>query len=265
MERRYDFLPRRLTKEEIALAPANWVRVLSHYPYRRRRAIWEKKPGYYTLLAAVMAAVAKKDRHLIDIATELTKENVPRYVFLSLVSSALLCFGEKEESLKMIREAVKIDPSHSLLLELATDTDDLDEKENLAKKVLDESPKDSEALRQLAYAKYFKGEREEAERLIDEILLSEPDNIYAREFKGNIYFDKVEYQKALEQYLQVKVKVKPTPVSLQLKICHCYYLIGKVHKAKKIANSIKDKIARVADLECKVERAKEILAEILNA
>lgn len=265
MKQKYDFLPRRLTKEEIALAPGNWVRVLSHYPYRRRRALWEAKPGYHTLLAAVMAAVAKRDRHLIDIATELTKENVPRHIHLSLVSSALRCFGEKEKALEMVREAAKLDTSASTLLGLATDTDDLDEKESLAKKVLNENPKDSEALRQLAYAKYFKGEREEAERLIEEILLNEPDNIYAREFKGNIYFDKEEYQKALEQYLQVKVKVKPTPVSLQLKICHCYYLVGKVSKAKRIAKNIEDKIACVCDLELKLDRAQEILTEILNS
>src|SRR3972149_9237707 len=204
--RRVDFLPRKLTKEEIALATANWVRVLYRYSYYKRRALWEKNPGFYTLLASVIAAIAKKDRHLIDIATELTKENVPRYVYLYLVSSALRCFGEKEEGLKMIRDAVKLNQSPSTLLSLAADIDDLEEKENLAKEVLNENPKDTEALWQLAYAKYFKEESEEAERLIDKILFNDPDNIFAREFKGNIYFDKEDYQKALEQYLRVKIK-----------------------------------------------------------
>jgi tetratricopeptide (TPR) repeat protein len=264
MKQNYDFLPHRLTKEEIALSPANWVRVLSHYSYRRRRALWEKKPGYNTLLAAVMAAIAKKDRHLLDIATELTRKNMPKYVYLSLVSSALRCLeAKKEEGLMMIREAAKLDQSPSTLLSLAAETDDLDEKESLAKRVLDENPKNSEALRQLAYARYFKGEHEEAEGLVDEILLNELGNIYAREFKGNIYFDKKEYQKALEQYL--KIDLKPVPVSLQLKICHCYHLIGKVGKAKRIARKIKDKIPYAYDIECGIERANEILAEILNS
>lgn len=93
MKQQYDFLPRRLSKEEIALAPANWVRVLSHYSYRRRRALWEKKPGYHTLLAPGMAAIAKKNRDLIDIAAKLTRDNVPRYIHLSLVSSALRSLG----------------------------------------------------------------------------------------------------------------------------------------------------------------------------
>jgi tetratricopeptide (TPR) repeat protein len=261
----HDFLPRRLTKKEVALAPSNWVKVLSDYPYRRRRALWEAKPGYHTLLAAVMAAVAKRDRHLIDIADELTKENVPRHIYLSLVSSALPFFGEKEKALEMVREAAKLDTSDSTLLSLATETDDLDEKESLAKTVLNQNPKDSEALRHLAYAKYFKGECEEAERLLDEILLNEPCNIYAREFRGNIFFDKKEYQTALEQYLRVKAKVKPTPLSLELKICHCYYLVGKVRKAQKIAKSIEGKIAFACDLECEIERAQELLAQILNS
>jgi tetratricopeptide (TPR) repeat protein len=265
MKQKYDFLPRKLTKEEIALAPGNWVRVLSHYPYRRRKALLEAKPGYHTLLAAVMAAIAQRDRHLIDIATELTKENVPKHIYLSLVSSALRCFGEKKEALEMVREAAKLNTSDSTLMDLATDTNDLDEKESLAQKVLCENPKDSEALRQLAYAKYFKGEREEAERLIDEILLNEPDNIYACEFKGNIHFDRREYQKALEQYLKVKRKMKPVPVSLQFKICHCYYLVGEISKAKSIAKNIEDKIACVCDLELELDHAQKLLNEILDS
>jgi len=265
MKQKIDFLPRRLTKEEIALVPSNWVRVLSHYRYRRRRALWENKPGYNTLLAAAMAAIAKKDRSLIDTAKKLTKDNIPRHIYLSLISSTLRCFDEKEESLKMIREAVELDPSHSTLLLLAADTDDLDEKETLAKRVLAENPNDSDALRHLAYAKYFKSEPEEAERLVDRILLNEPDNIYALELKGNIYLDKKEYPKALQQYLQVKKRVKLIPVSLQFKICHCYYLVGNFHKAKKIAKSIKDKIALAYDIECSIERASELLTEILNS
>jgi tetratricopeptide (TPR) repeat protein len=263
MNQKYDFLPRRLSKEEIALAPANWVRVLSHYSYRRRRALWEKKPGYHTLLAAGMAAIAKKDRGLIDIAAKLTTDNVPRYIHLSLVSSALRSLGEKNEGLKMIREAVKLDRSPSTLLSLAADTDDLDEKESLAKEVLNNNPKDSEALRHLAYSKYFGGDPEEAERLIDQVLHNEPANIYALEFKGNVYFDKEEYAKALEQYLQIKIR--PTPVSLQLKICHCYYLLGMDSKAKKIAKKIRDKITRACDIEGGIAHAQELLAEILSS
>jgi tetratricopeptide (TPR) repeat protein len=263
MKQKYDFLPRRLTKEEIALAPSEWIKALRKYRIRRLRAIWEDKPGFYTLVATLSAAIAKKDRHLIDIASQLTKGNMPEYTYLSLLGVALDCFGEKEESLKLIREAVKLNTSHTTLLSLAAETDDIDEKEDLAKRVLNENPKDSDALRHLAYAKYFKEEHGEAERLINEILLNEPQNIYALEFKGNICFDKKEYDKALEQYL--KIKLKPVPVSLQLKICHCYYLVCKLHKAKKIAKKIQNKISLAYDVEMNIEKANELLTEILNS
>ncbi|MBN2269443.1 MAG: hypothetical protein JXN61_02455 [Sedimentisphaerales bacterium] len=263
MKEKYGFLPRRLSRQEVALAPSNWVRVLSHYSYRRRRALWEKKPGYHTLLAGAIAAIAKKNRGLIDIAAELTTDNVPRYVHLTLVSSVLRCLGEKDEGLRMIRKAAELDRSPATLLSLAADTDDLDERESLAREVLNSNPKDSEALRQLAYSRYFKGDREGAERLIDEVLLQEPANIHALEFKGNVYFDKEEYAKALEQYLQIKIR--PVPVSLQFKICRCYYLLGMVRKARRIAKKIKDKITCAYDIEGGIEPAKELLAKILSS
>jgi tetratricopeptide (TPR) repeat protein len=261
MNQKYNFLPKRLSNEEIVLAPGNWGKVLSHYSYRRRRAIWEEQPGYHTLLAAAMATVAKKDRHFIDVAAELTKNNVPRYIYLSLVGSTLRSLGDREEGLEMTRKAVELDQSSATLLSLAADTDDLDEKERLSRKVLNDDPKDNEALRHLAYSKYFKGERDEAEHLIDKVLLNQPRNTHALEFKGNVYFDKEEWPLALEQYL--KIKIKPTPISLQLKICHCYHLLGMSRKAKRIAKKIKDKIIRAYDIDGGVERAQELLAEIL--
>ncbi|HBG26653.1 MAG: hypothetical protein A2Y10_18360 [Planctomycetes bacterium GWF2_41_51] len=265
MKQKFNFLPRKLMKEEIALAPSEWIKQLRSYRIRRLKAIWleNESPSYYTLLATILAAIAKKNRHLIDIASRLTKGNMPEYIYLSLLGIALDFFGEKEESLKLIHEAVKLNPSHSNLMSLAAATDNLDEKEELAKKVLNENPKDSDARRHLAYAKYFKGERREAERLIDEILLNEPNNNYALEFKGNIYYDKKEYDKTLEWYL--KVRLKPKPISLQFKICHFYYLAGNGRKAKKIAKKIKDKIFLVSDLEMNLDKAKELLTEIVNS
>jgi tetratricopeptide (TPR) repeat protein len=263
MKQEYDFLPRRLTKEEIALAPTNWVRVLSHYSYYRRRALWGEKPGYYALLAGVMAGIAKKDRHLIDVASALTKDNLPRYVHLSLVGSALGCLGAKKEGLRMAREAVKLDQSPSTLLALAADTDDLDETESLAQRVLSQNPDDCDALRHLAYAKYIKGEREEAECLIDKVLSTDPNNIYALENKASSCFNRGEYLKALDYLL--KISLKPPPVSLQLKVCHCYYLLGKARKAKRIAKQMQDKISRAYDLGIEIEDAHKLLTEILNS
>jgi len=265
MNQKFDFLPHKLTKDEIALAPSNWIKPLRSYRIKRLRAIWleDERPSYYTLLTAVMAAIAKKDRHLIDIASQLTKGNMPEYIYQSLVGIALCDMGFKEEGLAMEREAVRLKPSHSNLLSLAADTDDLDEKEELAKKVLNENSKDSDALQHLAYAKYFKGKRQEAERLFDEILKNEPNNIGALEFKGNICLDRKGYDKALEWYL--KVKLKPKPISLQFKICRCYYLIGKIRKAKKIAKKIQDKISLVYDLEMSIDKADELLTGILNS
>ncbi len=262
MKQKYNFLPYKLTEEEIAIAPMGWTRTMSNYTNRRKKAIKEAKPGYNTLLATILVAIAKRDRDLINAANELVNGNIPRHMYLTLVGSALCDFGD-EEGLKMLREAAELDSSHSMLLILAADTDDLDEKEDLAKRVLNENPKDSDALRHLAYAKYFKGEHQEAERLINEILLNEPDNIYALEDKGNIYFDKEEYDKALGQYS--KVKLKPLPISLQFKICHCYYLLGMLKKAKKIAKKIQNKVPLAYDIGMSVEKANALLTEILNS
>lgn len=262
MIKKYDFLPYKFRKEEVALAPISWRKTMLDYSNFRKKAFKEEKPGTYVFLATLLAAIVKHDRHLVNTAIELTKDNVPKYFYLSLAGTALHDFGLKQEGLSMIREAVKQNPKHSILMNLAAATSDLDEKEELAKKVLTENPKDSDAAHHLAYAKYFKGERKEAESLFDEILLNEPQNIYALESKGNIYFDRKEYDKALQQYL--KIRLKPVPIQLQFKICHCYYLLRKIIKAKKIAKRLKDKLHLVYDLEMKVENANELLAEILK-
>lgn len=265
MKQKYDFLPRRLKKEEIALAPMAWIGCLTDYLSYRYKARREDNPGYNTLVAGLSAAIAKRNKQLIDFVANLTKENVPRHIYLALIGSALCDLGLKDKGYAMLREAVESDPTHSTILVLAAGTDDLDEKESLAKRVLAENPNDNDALRALAYAKYFKGEHEEAEKMIDRILQNDPHNIYALEFKGNIHFDRKEYQNALERYLQIKRRVKPTPISLALKICECYYLVGKLCTAKKIAKNIKDKITLAYDIECSIEHANELLTEVLSS
>jgi len=257
------FLPRRLTKEEVALAPMGWLKTISNYTSYRSKAIQETKPGYYTLLSIILAAIARHDGSVIDTATELTRENMPQHMFLTLVGAALCCFGSKEEGLSMLREAVKLNPSHSLLLVYASETDDIEEKENLSNKVLNENPEDNDALRHLAYTKSVQGKHGEAEILIDRILNNEPDNVFALEYKGNIYFEKKEYNKTLEYYL--KINLKPTPISLNFKICRCYYLIGKLRKAKKIAKKIQPKLSLAYDLEIDIGNANKLLTEILNS
>ena len=113
----------------------------------------------------------------------------------------------------------------------------------------------------MAYAKYFKEEYEKAERLIDKILVDEPDNIYALKYKGNIYFDMENYKEALHQYL--KIELKPLPVSLQLRVCHCYHLLGMSNKAKKIAKRTRGKLSLAYDLELGTEAAESLVVEIL--
>lgn len=98
--------------------------------------------------------------------------------------------------------------------------------------------------------------------LIEKILLIDPCNIYALKYKGNIYFDKEDYGKALEQYLKIKLKV--TPISLQLRICYCYHLLGIAGKAKRIAKKIQGRVSEAYDLELGLENAKQLLTEILN-
>jgi tetratricopeptide (TPR) repeat protein len=263
MKQRYGFLPRRFKREEVALAPIGWIRTLSDYSGFRKRALREHKPGFNTLIAILSTAIVRQDKNLVDVAVELTKENVPRHVYLSLAGATLCDLGSKDEGLAMLRDAVKAKSSDASLSGLAAETTDLGEKEHLSKRVLNENPEDCDALRHLAYAKYFKDEIEEAEHLLNKVLQIDAGNIYALECKGNIHFDKEEYQKALEQYLQVKLK--PTPISLQLKICHCYYLLGMVNKAKRIAKKIEDKISRAYDLDGGVQAAQKLLTEILNS
>lgn len=263
MKQQYKFLPRKLTKEDIALAPMIWTRILSEFPNRRKKALKEAKPGYNTLIALLSAAIAKRDKRFIDVATELTKNNVPEHTYLSLIGSALCDFGSKDEGLVMLRQAVKLQPFCSSLLMLAAETNDLDEKECLAKKVLGENPKDVDALRHLAYAKYFKGQLEDAESMINKILACEPTNIYALEYKGNICFDKKDYKHALDQYL--KINLRPTPISLQFKICRCYHLLGMNSKAKKIARQIRGKLSLTLETDKYFEHGEELLQEIIEA
>lgn len=259
---RYKFLPRRLKKEEIALASISWLNVLSGYSKWRKKAMKEAIPGYNTLCAMLMAAIAKHDKTLVDTAINLTKEKVPEHVYMSLAGSALCELGAKDEGLNMLRQAVALHSSHTMLLTLAADTDDLDEKEELAQKVLSENPEDKDALRCFAYAKYFKGEHREAESLIDKILLDDQYNIFALRCKGNIYFDKKNYEEALQQYL--KIKLNPMPVSLKIKQCHCYHLLGELDKAKKIARKIQSNICKAYDIDGGSEKAKAMLAKILS-
>ena len=256
-------LPNRLTKEEVAAATMSWTRILSTYSSRRKKALKEPIPGYNTLWAMLMAAIAKHDRSAIEMAAELTKENMPQHIYLSLLGSAWCELGNREKGLAMLREAAEIHSSPSLLLSVAGETDDLEEKQNLAGRVLADNPQDVDALRHLAYAKYHQGDREEAERLIDKILLTEANNILALEYKGNIYFDAGEYGTALEQYR--KIALKPMPLALRFKICHCYYLLGQFGKARKIAKSIRDKVALANYLEADVQSVNELLTKILNS
>lgn len=261
--RKSNLLPRRLAKEEVLTAPMSWTRILSTYGIRRKKAMGEATAGYNTLCAMVIVAIAKSDRKWVDAAIDRTKENVPKHVYLSLGGSALCDLGFRDEGLAMLRDALKLHSSHSLMLSLAAVTDDLAEKESLAKQVLNENPEDSDALRHLAYAKYYRGEREKAEGLIDKILHNDADNLYALEYKGNICFDNGEYAEALAQYL--KITLKPTPISIQFKICNCYHLLGMTGKAKKIAKSIHKRISATCGIDRDIESATQLLVEVLSS
>ena len=265
LKQEYDLLPQKFTKADLASLPIGWRRAASDYRYLRERAIGEYKPGFYTLVAMLLAALVKHEKHLVDVAVELTKENVPTHEYLSLAGAALCDLGSEDEGLAMLRAAVESDASNSSVVVLAACTQDVEEKENLSNKVLSEDPDDCDALRHLAYAKCSKGEIEEAERILNRVIELDPNSIYALEFKGNICFDRKEYRKALTLYR--KIKVKPVPVSLQFKICRCYYSLGIMNKARRIARKIKDKIASAYDIEIEggIEGARELLAEILRS
>ena len=263
MKQKYYYLPRRFKKDEIILAPIDWAGLLSNYSWFRRKALKETKPGYYSLIANVLTGIVKQDKHLIDIAVELTKETIPKKVYLPVVGSALCTLGLVDEGIAMLREAVKLEPAHSTLLLLAAEVKDLEQKEALCRRVLSEDPQDIDAMRHLAYAKYFKGEPEEAGRLIDKILKAEADNVFAREFKGNISFDKKDYKDALKQYQ--RIQLNPMPILLQLRICCCYHFLGMKSKAKKIAKKLKSKVASLHDSRQETKIVNEYLSKIMNA
>lgn len=263
MKQKYYYLPRRFKKEEIIQAPMSWTNLLSNYSYFRKEALKETKPGCYSLIAIVLTGIVKQDKHLIDIAVELTKETVPKHVYLSVIGPALCTLGLVDEGIVMLQEAVKLEPAHSTLLLLAAEVKDLEQQEELCRRVLSENPQDIDAMRHLAYAKYFKGETEEAERLIDKILKADPDNIFALEYRGNISFDKKDYKDALKQYQ--RIKLKPMPISLQLRICYCFHFLGLNSKAKKIAKKLKSTVASLDDSREETKLANEYLPMILNA
>lgn len=265
LKQEYDLLPQKFNKADIASLPIGWVRAASDYRYLRERAMGEYKPGFYAFVAMLLAALVKHDKHLVDVAVELTKDNVPTHEYLSLAGAALCDLGFQDEGLAMLRAAVESDASTSSVATLAAYTHDIEEKEDLSTKVLSEDPDDSDALRHLAYAKCCKGELEEAERIQNRIMEVEPNNVFALELKGDVCFHRREYRKALALYR--KIKVKPVPVSLQFKICRCYYSLGMMNKARRIARKIEDKIASAYDIEIEggIEGARDLLAEILKS
>jgi len=265
LKQEYDLLPQKFTKADLASLPIGWRRAASDYQLFRNRAIGEPKPGFYTLVAMLLAALVKHDKHLVDVAVELTKDNVPTHEYLSLAGAALCDLGFQDEGLAMLRAGVESDPSNSSVVVLAACTPDIEEKENLSNRVLSEDPDDCGALRHLASAKCSKGKIEEGERILNRVMELDPNNIYALECKGNICFDRKEYRKALTLYR--KIKVKPVPVSLQFKICRCYYSLGIMNKAKRIARKLEDKIASAYDVEIEggIEAARDLLAEILRS
>lgn len=265
LKQEYDLLPKKLKKEEIASLPLGWIRWASDYPLFRDRAISEYKPGFYTLLSMLLIALVKHDKHLIDVAIRLTKDNVQRHEYLLFAGPVLCDLGFQGEGLAMLREALELDPSTSSVTMLAGYTQDIDEKERLANKVLSEDPEDYSALGDLADAKYHRDEIEEAGLILNRILELNPESSYALEFKGNICFDREEYQEALAFYR--KIKAGTLPVSLQFKICRCYYSLGMVKKAKRIARKIENHIesAYEIDIEGGIEAAHSLLTEILNS
>jgi tetratricopeptide (TPR) repeat protein len=265
LKEEYDLLPQKFNRADIASLPIGWMRAASDYRRFRERAIAEDKPGFYTLVAMVLAALVKHDKHLVEVAAELTKDNVPTHEYLSLAGAALCDLGFQDEGLAMLRAAVESGSSNSSVVVLAACTPDIEEKENLSNRVLSEDPDDCDALRHLAYAKCCKGEIEEAERILNRIMELDPNNAYALECKGDICFDRKEYRKAFTLYR--KIRMKPLPVSLQFKICRCYYSLGMMNKAKRIARKIEDKIASAYDIEIEggIEAARDLLAEILRS
>jgi len=265
LKQEYDLLPQKFNRADIASLPIGWVRAASDYRYLRQRAMGEYKPGFYTFVAMLLAALVKHDKHLVDVAVELTKDNVPTHEYLSLAGTALCDLGFQDEGLAMLRAAVESDASTSSVATLAAYTHDIEEKEDLSTKVLSEDPDDSDALRGFAYAKRCKGELEETERIQNRIMEVEPNNVFALELKGDVCFYRGEYRKALVLYR--KIKVKPVPVSLQFKICRCYYSLGIMNKARRIARKIEDRIASAYDVEIEggIEGARDLLAEILSS
>jgi len=265
LKQEYDLLPQKFSKADLASLPIGWRRAASDYRYFRERAIGEYKPGFYTLVAMLLAALVKHEKHLVDVAVELTKENVPTHEYLSLAGAALCDLGSEDEGLAMLRAAVESGPSNSSVVVLAARTPDIEEKESLSNRVLSEDPDDCDALRHLAYAKCCKGEIEEAERILNRVIELNPNSIYALEFKGNICFDRKEYRNALTLYH--KIKARPVPISLQFKICRCYYSLGIMNKARRIARRIEDKIASAYDIEIEggIEGARDLLAGILRS
>ncbi|MFA5422561.1 MAG: tetratricopeptide repeat protein [Phycisphaerae bacterium] len=256
-------IPRKFKKEEIVFVPISWRETIDKYPSYRKKAIKENEPGFYTLIVILSTAIVRRNTELVYESIKLTKKNVPEHIYLSLAGSALCDLGFKDEGLTMLRKSIEHEKSSTLLLGLAAETDNPEEAQNLSEMVLRNNPQDCDALRHLAFAKYSKGEKDEAEEILDKVLKIEPTNKFALENKGNSCFNRKEYDKALETYL--KIDLNPTPVSLQYKICCCYYKLGCLKKAKKIAKKIKDKVSLSYDFDDDTENARNLLQEISSS
>ncbi len=255
-------LPNVIDINDVSLAPIGWVNLLLQYPQFREKADHETKPGYFTLLAFLLVAIARHDKKLVDFAIQSTKKNVPKNQFLSLVGTVLCDIGSKHDGLKMLRDAVNVYPSPSVLAVLAANSSDLNEKENLSKQILKIAPQNCDAIREMAYVKHMKGDTEEAERMLDGLLLREPDNKYVLMVRGNIFYDRRNYLSALEQYQ--KINIQPVPVLIQMRICCCHYFLGNTSKAVEIARVIKDDISRVYEKGETIQRMSEIIHKLTD-
>ncbi len=256
-------LPEKLKEEDLLKIPEDWFGIAKS-SYRRYviKAKKEQLPSYNTLMACAIWSLVIRNREFLDKCYNMTKINIPEDISFSISGMALSALGYKEEAMSRIYRAMQLNPCEIYNMALLSEIENLDEKIEFAQKVIDENPQNEDAYRHMAYAYLKKGNSNKALELIKQTLEINKNNCFAREFYGDLFLNKKEYRKALNQYRKA-YKGHFMSTALQFRIAQCLYGLGKIRQAKKLINKIKPYLKYSKEFQGNTESIEKLAQKIL--
>jgi tetratricopeptide (TPR) repeat protein len=207
--------------------------------------------------AAFILSENKQNKEAIKLLSDAIKNEPQNAEFKYYLGT----FYEEEEQFEKaeiaIQEAIKLEPDNpKYYFRLGVVYDKSNKKEasmDAMRKVISLDPKHSNALNYLGYTYADLGENlDEAERLILEALKHKPDDGYITDSLGWVYYQKGEYEKALE-YLEKAIGIVPDdPIMLEHLGDAYLKLNDKTNALKFYKKSLKHKEKDKEELEKKI-------------